>query len=227
MVFCGKNFIPLELVLHTIMKDKLHDHQPSFNELDDLFGEPTHEIHPSKINACAGVIIGLLAMTGAGVIVFWGLSHIVKADFANLPFYAEKGTCWFSFICVTLGICVIVGMGIFFLHFAYELFRTVIYVCPNGFYVKMPSNKTLTFLWEDIATVEEFIIKEKPPLLVRPFNLLLPSVESRAYNVIRKDGVKFDFNRNTLRHMNLIIDPLREQADQRNINWTIRHDSFY
>lgn len=151
---------------------------------------------PAITNLVAGIIIGLL-MIGGG----FGLAYLATRTVINsrgpLPFFAEKESCWFGvalFGLVAIGI--MIG-GVFMIRWMWSLASLRIHVGDAGFAVS--SRKGVqSFLWDQIVSVKETHLYERPQLLKGPAKLMLPKMKSNSYTVQRDDNESFAFEASIL-----------------------------
>ena len=185
----------------------------------DSLGKPIHEIKPTLTNAIAGVILSIL-LFGAGVVLLIFMIKTLVETGGNLPMQAERGHSWFSVGLLSLiGIGLVLGSSVLF-YYVTGLFTFRLCVCAGGFYT-ISRGKMQEFPWCEIKEVHETVLHEKLPIVKGATKLLAPSKESRSYRIVRKDGVKFEFDRNKVPTQELMIEPLKVEMERRKVPWTI------
>ena len=185
----------------------------------DLLGKPIHEIKPTLTNAVAGVVLSILFFGAGAVLLIFMIKTLMETG-GNLPLQAERGHSWFSVGLLSLiGIGLLLGSSVLF-YYVMGLFTFRLCVCAGGFYT-ISRGKMQEFPWDEIKEVHETIQHEKIPIVKRPVKHLVPTKESRSYNIVRKDGVAIGFDRNKVPKQELIIKPLKIEMERRGVPWVV------
>jgi hypothetical protein len=179
-------------------------------------GDEVAYFGPSYPNIIAGSVLSVLVMAG-GIALLW----LAFKEFRwNMPFYAEKGMCWFAFIFMNaLGacLCLLCPAGLYWMTLLAK--RGVSFRSEGLLY--RDSAQMLAMFWEDIAAIKEIHLYERPPILKGPAKLALPKMKSKSYLVITSAGTEIGFDGNTVDRIHLLGDVLRKEATSRHIPWTI------
>lgn len=174
---------------------------------------------PGMDNLIAGIIIGLLLIGGGGTIVYFAIKGII-ARRGDLPFWAERGWSWGT---VALSTILSIGLaiaGVFLIRWMRSLLSLRVHLGDLGFAVTLRKGSQ-TYLWNQIASVTETHIYERPPLLKGPAKLLLPKTQSKSYSVKRNDDEEFGFTATSLKGHEEFAEMIKTQIDGQGIPWEI------
>src|SRR5262245_13702878 len=161
-------------------------------------GDPIAIFKPGMQNLVAGIIIGLLMVTGGGALSAFAIREaIVNGD--RLPWYAEKGSCLLAvFGMAAIGL-VLAGAGVALILWVKGLFSLRVLVCPAGF-LCIRRKELQVFPWDQIERVQETVTQEHFPLKGIA-KYAAPMGKSRSFVVRRCDGVEFGFDGNTVKKL--------------------------
>ncbi|MCE9553056.1 MAG: hypothetical protein K8T91_06715 [Planctomycetes bacterium] len=186
---------------------------------DSHLGEITDEFAPGRDNVIAGMIIGLLMIGGGGFLLYLMTKGLVKSH-ADLPFWAEKGWCWFAVLGMSvLGGGFIIG-GVYMIRYMRSLLTLQVHVGQHGFSV-LENHVRRVYAWDDIQAVEETHLYERPPLLKGAAKYFLPKVMSRSFAVKHSDGETFKFNGTSIKQHIALADTIRSHIDPSQVPWEI------
>jgi hypothetical protein len=182
-------------------------------------GRVRQEFKPGLENLVAGVIIGLLLIGGGGGIIIVGAKTAFE-NRAGLPLWADKGPSWGAALLMSaIAIAMIVG-GTFLIQWMRSLWSLRVHLGEKGFAVSRQHDVDV-FLWNQIESVTETHVFERPPLLKGPAQLLLPKVQSKRYSVKRKDDKEFFFDANAIRSHDMLAGFIKRQTDPLSVPWGV------
>jgi hypothetical protein len=199
------------------VNESVHVECRSERTLESL-GAPVSQHAPSPANKIAGVIISLL-LVGGGLAIAWFVIRGLVETGGQMPFYAEKGWCWFA---VVLGGAIAVFLffaGIALFYYVWNLFSLRVLSCPDGFYC-VQGEQTDVFAWDEIVSVQETVSRESLPLVKGAARHLMPRITSQSYLVKRCDGKEFAFDGNIMPRVQALAVPLRVATQKRSIPWS-------
>lgn len=174
---------------------------------------------PGKDNLVAGVIIGLLMIAGGIAVGYLVISGVITSP-AALPLWAEHGWCWAAVAIAGLVDAGLLVGGILLIAWMRNLASMRVDVGPSGFSVSTRTGIQV-FLWDEIASVTETHLYERPPVLKGPAKLLLPEVKSRSYLVRRKDAEQFAISGTTIRGHEALAGVIKAGIGGRDVSWEI------
>jgi hypothetical protein len=181
-------------------------------------GRVRQEFKPGLENLIAGVIIGLLLIGGSCAITFFA----VKAVFENrghLAFWVDKGPSWGAVLIMSaIAIAMIVG-GTFLIRWMRSLWSLHVYLGEKGFAVSQQHHLDL-FIWNQISSVTETHVFERPPVLKGPAQLLLPKAKSKRFLVTREDEKQFPFDGNAIRSHEMLATFIKRETDKLGVPWS-------
>jgi Protein of unknown function (DUF3592) len=187
------------------------------------FGTPLDAFKPGLENMVAGLILGGLLMAGGGAALFF-MGQVVIREGKDLPWHREIGHCWLSVLLLSaLGLGALVG-GTFLIRWIRRLYSLRVLICPKGL-VQVDRLETLACRWEDVAEIQETVLREHLPLLKGGLKYALPSGSSKSYVVRRRDGKEFGFDRNCIKGLRRLAEHLRREAESRGIPWKTVEES--
>ena len=182
-------------------------------------GRLRQEFKPGLENLVAGVIIGLLLIGGGCSILVFGTKEVFEYR-GRLPFWADKGPCWAGVLVMSaIAIAMCIG-GIFLIQWMRSLWSLHVYLGEKGFAVSRRHDVDL-FLWNQIKSVKETHVFERPPILKGPARLLLPKVKSKRYLVTRNDDEQFPFDGNAIRSHEMLASFIKRETDPLGVPWAI------
>ncbi|MCE9554276.1 MAG: hypothetical protein K8T91_12995 [Planctomycetes bacterium] len=182
-------------------------------------GEIKSEFRPGRANLVAGMIIGLMMITGGCTILYFGSKGLIESR-GNLAFWTEKDWCW-----VSLGLfgglaIVLILSGSLLIRWIQTLSRITVWVGTTGFCVS-ERNANDVFHWDEITFVEETRLYERPPLLKGIAKYALPKLMSRSFVIIRRHGDTFGFSGTTIKRHVELADLIKEETNKRSIPWEV------
>ena len=76
-------------------------------------------------------------------------------------------------------------------------------------------------MWDQIVSVKETHLYERPQLLKGPAKLMLPKMKSNSYTVQRDDDESFAFDGTSVRRHQELAEMLKLQLDGRDVPWDV------
>ncbi|HTU93379.1 MAG TPA: hypothetical protein VMF69_25080 [Gemmataceae bacterium] len=147
-------------------------------------GEIRREFKPGLENLVAGIVIGLLLIVGGCVLTGFSIKGAIESG-GNLPLWTEKGQRGWSWgavgIAGALGIGLMIG-GFVLIYWMRSLFSLQVRVGQNGFAV-IEKKSIQIIAWEEIESVRETHLYERPPLLKGVAKYALPKLMSKIFMV--------------------------------------------
>jgi len=194
----------------------------------EQLGEIKREFKPGLENLVAGIIIGLLMIGGGCALIYLPTNGVMESG-GNLPFWTEKGQKGWSWgaagLMVALGLGLVIG-GIFLILWIRSLFTFRLCVAQNGFSVS--DKKSVRIIgWDDIVSVQETHLYERPPLLKGVAKYALPKMKSKSFVVKVKQGDAIAFDGNTIKGHSRLAEMIKEETEQRSIPWEIVEEQGY
>jgi hypothetical protein len=190
--------------------------------ITEQLGEIKREFRPGLENLIAGIIIGLLMIGGGCTLMYFATNGVIESGGA-LPFWTgkgEKGWSWGAVgIAAAMGIGLAIG-GFFLIRWVRSLFSFRVRIGQNGFAV-IDKQTVRVFGWEDIISVQETHLHERPPLLKGVAKYALPEMTSKSFFVKIKEGEPFAFDGNTIKGHSKLAKMIKEETERRNIPWEI------
>lgn len=182
-------------------------------------GEIRREFKPGPENLAAGIIIGLI-LIGAGCAGLFFPARGVIESRGNLPFSADRGWCWLAVgLGWAMGIGAIVG-GALLIRWIHSLSSLRVAVGSDGLSVSRRDQADV-IAWEDIVSVRETRLYERPPVLKGVARYALPKVMSQSY-LIEMDGREpFHFDGDAIKGHVILAEMIKEETDRRGIPWEI------
>jgi len=191
----------------------------------EQIGEIKQEFKPGLANLVAGIIIGLLMISG-GLAAAYFASNAVIASGGNIPLWTGKGQKGWSWgaagIFAALGFGLIIG-GFFLIRWVRSLFSSRVCIGQNGF-AALDKKITRVIGWDDIASVEETHLYQRPPLLKGVAKYALPKLMSKSFIVTLREGEPFAFDGDTIKGPSRLARMIKEETDSRNIPWEIKEE---
>jgi len=185
-------------------------------------GEIKRVFKPGLENLVAGIVLGLLLIVGGCALVFLGISGVIESG-GNLAVWTErdqKGWSWGAAgAFAALGLGLVVG-GILLIRWVRSLFSFRLCVGQNGFVVSDKKGERVVG-WDDIVSVQETHLYERPPILKGPAKYALPKTMSKSFIVIVKQGEPVAFDGNTIKGHSKLAKMIQEETGRRNIPWEI------
>jgi hypothetical protein len=183
-------------------------------------GEIRREFKPGLDNLIAGIILGLLLIGAGCAAVYFSTKGVLESE-GPLPFWTAEGQTGWSWGAVgllsLLGIGLMIG-GFFLIRWIRSLFSLRVRIGQNGFAVT-DKNTTLIVVWEDILSIQETHLYERPPVLKGVAKYMLPKMMSKSFIVNIKDREPFAFDGNTIKGHSKLAQMIKEETDRRNIPW--------
>jgi hypothetical protein len=194
----------------------------------EQIGEIKREFKPGLENLVAGIIIGLLMIAGGCAAVVFSTNGVMQSG-GSLPVWTEKGQKGWSWgaagIFAALGLGLVV-VGIFLIRWVRSLFSFRLRVGQNGFAVS--DKKAMRVVgWDDIVSVRETHLYERPPLLKGVAKYALPKVMSKSFVVMVKEGETVAFDGNTIKGHARLAQLIKEETDRRNVPWEVVEEQGY
>jgi len=194
----------------------------------EQLGPIRREFKPGLENLIAGIVIGLPMIGGGCAAVFFSARGVIESG-GDLPFWTakgQKGWCWGAAgLFVALGIGLVVG-GYFLMRWVRSLFSFRLRIGENGFAVTDRAS-TRVISWEDILSVQETHLYERPPLLKGVAKYALPKTMSKSFTVVLKEGEPFAFDCNTIKGHTKLARMIQEETERRGIPWEIVEEHGY
>lgn len=191
----------------------------------DPIGDIRREFKPGMENLVAGIIIGLLLVGGGCAAVYFPTRGVIDSG-GDLPAWTDKGQSGWSWgaagILAALGIGAILG-GVFLIRWIRSLFSFRVRVGRHGLGVADRSGGRV-IRWDDIVSVEEVHLSERPPVLKGVAKYALPKVVSKSYVLALRAGEPFGFDGNTVKGHNQLAQLIREETGPRDVPWQIREE---
>lgn len=185
-------------------------------------GEIKREFKPGRENLVAGIILGLLLIVGGCALTCFSIKGAVESG-GNLPVWTEKGQKGWSWgavgINAALGIGLMIG-GFALIYWMRSLFSLCVCVGQNGFAV-IEKRTTRIIAWEEIESVQETHLYERPPILKGVAKYALPKLMSKIFMVKIKGHEPFGFDANTIQGHAQLAQMIKEETDGRKIAWEI------
>src|SRR5690606_1862774 len=125
---------------------------------------------------------------------------------------------WVAVAIGSFGGCVLLLLGVVLAEFVRSLASRQVDWHEHGFR-SIAGNAIDDVPWESVTLIRETLLYERPPILVPPFNLLLPSVRGMSYTVHLADGRTFMFDGNSVREIKRFGALLRQQAERTGLLW--------
>jgi hypothetical protein len=194
----------------------------------EQLGEIRRDFRPGFENLVAGIIIGLLMIAGGCAAVFFPTFALIESG-GSVPVWTEKGQKGWSWgaagIFAVIGVGLVIG-GIFLIRWVRSLFSFRLRVGQNGFAVS--EKKAMRVVgWDDIVSVQEIHLYERPPLLKGVAKYALPKTMSRSFVLIAKQGDPVAFDGNTIKGHSKLAKMIQEETSRRNIPWEIVEKQGY
>ena len=188
----------------------------------EQIGEIQREFKPGLENLIAGIIIGILMIVGRCFLVYLPVNGVIESggDLPVITGKGQKGWCWVAAgALAVMGVMLIVG-GILLIFWMKSMFSLRVRVGQNGIIV---STKSITrcISWDEIASVEETPLFERPPVLKGVARFALPKMQSKSFTVNVKSGEPIAFDANAIKGHIELAEMIREQTERRNIPWKI------
>jgi hypothetical protein len=184
-------------------------------------GEVKRAFKPGLENVVAGIIIGLLLTAAGCAAIYFPIMGVIENS-GNLPFWRQKepGWSWGAVgIVATFGAFLAV-IGVLFIWAMRSLRSLVVRVCQNGISITSRGTQQ-AFGWDDIASVQETHLYERPPILKGVAKYALPTQKSRSFKVKLREGEPFEFNGTAVKGHGALAKMIKEQTDPRSIPWKI------
>jgi hypothetical protein len=185
-------------------------------------GEIRREFKPGLENIIAGIIIGILLIGAGCAAVYFPIMGALESA-GPLPFWTEKGQKGWSWgavgIFVALGLGLLVG-GFFLVQWMRSLVSLRIYIGANGFAVSQKKT-TQIFAWEEIESVRETRLYERPPILKGVAKYALPKMMSKIFLITIKERDSFGFDGNSIKGHSKLAQMIKDETDRRSIPWEI------
>lgn len=185
-------------------------------------GEIKPVFKPGLDNLIAGIIIGILMIVG-GIALFWFVTNGVIESNGNLPMMTakgQKGWCWAAVAMMgALGVGLFFG-GIFLIRWVRSLFSFRVSVSGNGLLVSEKQNEHF-INWDDIVSVQETHLYERPPLLKGVAKYALPKMMSKSFVINLKLGDPFVFDGNTIKGHVKLAEMVKVETEARGLHWEI------
>lgn len=194
----------------------------------EQIGKIKREFKPGLENLVAGIIIGLLMIAGGCAALCFSTNGVIESR-GTLPFWTENGQEGWSWgeagLSAAIGIGLVIG-GVLLIRLVRSLFSFRLRVCQNGFAV---SDKKAARVvgWDDIVSVQETHLYERPPLLKGVAKYALPKMMSKSFMVRVKEGDQVVFDGNTIKGHSKCAELIREETERRNIPWEIVEEQGY
>jgi hypothetical protein len=187
-------------------------------------GAIKREFKPGLENLVAGIMIGLLLIAAGGAALYFSTKGVIEGG-GNLPFWSEKGLSWGTAGIVTaFGIGLVTG-GVFLIRWIHSRFSFRLRVGQNGFAVSEKKSEQV-FGWDDIVSVRETHLHERPPILKGVAKYVLPKSISKSFIVMVKQGDGFGFDGNIKGHLEL-ARMIKEETERRRIPWETVDEQGY
>jgi hypothetical protein len=194
----------------------------------EQLGEIKRDFKPGLENLVAGIVLGLLMIVSGCALVFLAISGVMESG-GNLPVWTErdqKGWSWGAAgIFAAIGICLVVG-GVFLIRWVRSLFSFRLRVYQNGFAVSEKKGERVVG-WEDILSVQETHLYERPPILKGAAKYALPQTMSKSFIVTVKLGGPVAFDGNTIKGLSKLAKMMQEETGRRNIPWEVVEKQGY
>jgi hypothetical protein len=185
-------------------------------------GEIRAEFQPGRDNLIAGLILGLLAIAGGCTLIYLAANGALQSG-GNLPVWLPKGRKGWSWGAVAgisvMGVALAVG-GILLLWWVKSLFSFGVRIGLNGMAV-VDKRGMRVISWDDIASVQENHLYERPPILKGPAQFVLPKMLSKSFIVKTKQGEPLTFDGTTIKGHVELAALIKERLDGRSIPWEI------
>lgn len=130
------------------------------------------------------------------------------------------GADWGSGVVGLVGGLFLTAMGLAVWRLTYEFSLRHLELYEYGF-VFILGTARHPVLWDDVCEVQEFVVRERPPILLPPASLLVTRFVSRRYVVITRDGQKFIFTRNTVGPLKFVAEIFKQELIRRYVRWTV------
>ncbi len=183
-------------------------------------GEIRREFKPGIETIVAGVLMGLL-LIGAGCALIYLPANGIAESGGNLPFWKEgRGWSWAAAgLMAAIGAGLIAG-GLLLLRWMLSLLSFRVRVGEKG--IAVFRKKQVRFIgWDDIASVQETHLYQRPPVVKGVAKYALPEVRSKRFVVRMKHGDPFAFDADSIRGPSQLAKMIREETEPRNIPWEI------
>lgn len=182
-------------------------------------GKPIDSFGPSRVNLIAGTVIGgLFAFAGFCVLRFLVRSH---DDYLGvIPVFSKQGPSWVGYSLVGMIGVVLSGAAGLIWHWVWSAWWSVVLICPGGL-VREISSKVLVFPWKDVQAIRETITTQHLPILIYPFNLLLPTRTNRTYLIRCQDRRELHLDGNMIGEIERFGKWLRDESAAREIQWEL------
>jgi hypothetical protein len=185
-------------------------------------GETRQEFKPGLENLIAGIMIGLLMIAAGCAAVLFPIYGVIENGGA-LPLWTKEGQKEWSWgaagIFGALGIGLIVG-ALFLIWWVRSLFSLRVRVAQNGFSV-IYQTAARDVRWEDILSVQEIHLYQRPPVLKGVAKYALPKMRSKSFVVKMQQGEPFAFDGDTIKGHSRLAAMIKEETDRRNIPWEV------
>ena len=194
----------------------------------EQLGEIRREFKPGLENIVAGIVIGLLLIGGGCAAIVDSTKGVLDSG-GTLPFWTEKGQRGWSWgaagLFVLLGIGLMVG-GFILIHWVRSLSSIRVRIGQNGFSV-IDKGTARVFAWDDIVSVQETHLYERPPILKGVAKYALPKTMSKSFIVKMKQDEPFAFDGNSIKGHSKLAQMIKEETEPRNILWEIVDEHGY
>ena len=188
----------------------------------DELGEFRREFKPGLETIIAGIIMGVLLMAGGGALTYFAVMGGIGSG-GNLPFWREKGEPGWSWGAIALAGAMGIGLmmgGFFLIRWMRSLVSLRVCVCQNGFAV-IDRKSTQIVAWEEIDSVQETHLYQRPPVLKGVAKYALPKLMSKSFLVRITGREPFGFDGDTIKGHSKLAQMIKEETDRRNISWEI------
>jgi hypothetical protein len=193
----------------------------------EQLGPIRREFKPGIENVVAGIILGVLMVGGGGGLVYLAANGVIEGG-GNLPFWTQKGQKGWSW--GAAGLLAVVGIGLFVsgvlvILGARSMLSFRVRIGENGFAL-VEKKAVRVIAWEDVVSVREIHLYERPPLLKGVAKYALPKTMSKSFVVTIDGGDPFEFDGNMRGHTKL-AKMIKEDTDRRGIPWEIEEVQGY
>jgi hypothetical protein len=185
----------------------------------DQLGEILKQFKPGMDNLIAGIILGLPMIGGGGTAVYFSTAGVIRSG-GDLPFWAEKTWSWGA-----AGLCEVMGIGLLtcgccLIWWVRSLVSLRVRIGQNGFAV-LDKASARYYGWDEIQSVQETHLYERPPILKGVAKYAIPKVLSKSFIVKIKEGEQFGFDGTTIKGHTKLAQMLKQETEQRKIPWEI------
>jgi hypothetical protein len=188
-------------------------------------GEIKREFKPGLENLVAGIIIGLLLIAAGCATLFFPIKGVIESG-GVWNEKDPKGWPWGAAAFVAaIGAGLVIG-GILLIRWIRSLFSFRLRVGQNGFAVSDKKSVRI-FGWDDIVSVQETQVYERPPILKGVAKYALPKSLSKSFVVKVKQGDPVAFDGNTIKGHSKLAQMIKEETERRSIPWEIVEEQGY